>query len=373
MSYPTFQTRRWAPPSKAMYYGVNQVGYGTTGTPDRDDTCAAQLATMGGNCVRIGWDWSATQPTSSLSSIFWSGLDGIVNKALPGTQITFCFFGVPSWANGGLSTIGVPTYMSANDLYCQQAFAAFLGAAAARYKGNGIIFEIGNEQNTNNFWRENDSASATPKWQQFLSWYNLGRASIKAADPTARVIPGGLTAIAAWSGSGASTGLTYLQNLMNAGIVADMISIHPYCLDAGGASHSPFVDNYATGNSWPDVGRIQTLMVNGGSDGNGKPYAKYPIHIGEAGFWSAAAVGGESIKAGYVTKILTDVLNKYGVAGVGMNGAPVMFFHYFELNNATNGTIDTGDQGLWTGTPLAGPNIILASGLAFQSFMASLP
>lgn len=355
-----------------ILYGINQVGYGTAvvNGRTRDNNVIAMAQAMGCTALRIAWDWSALQPTNTTP--FWSGPDGVVAAAgLANIKLTFCIFNSPGWANGGLSSIGIPTYQGPNDASWQAAYATYCGLFATRYAGNGIIYELMNEQNTNGFWRENDDPSITPKYQQYMSLYTPAAAAIKAADPSAKVIMGGLAALNFWSGAGASTGRTYLGNLMSNGFVTDMISIHPYQLTVA-QSHNPSVDVSPNGNSWVDVGRVQSDMVGGGKDANGKPYKRYQLHLGEFGFWSAADVGSEATKATYITKVFTDVHNTYGLGAVGPEGAPVVWATYFALNNGTNGTTDTDDKGLWTGTPLVGPNTILASGTALQSFMASL-
>lgn len=355
-------------PIPAVLYGANQVGYGSTGTPNRDTTAITQLQQMGCTCLRIAWQWSALQPSSSLSSIFWSGPDAVVAAAAgTGIALTFCIYSSPSWANGGLGVNGIPTSGSGTDTSWQAAYAAYLGAFAGRYAGKGIVWEIWDEPNANysgSFWQPNGSTTTAPSATQYLSLYNTARTAIKAADANAIVSTGGVTALTYWSGSSTVTGITWLQSLMTAGVVAEAFGAHPYT--SPGGVYNPATDSYPTGNSYKDIGRLQTAMVSGG-------YGTTPIHIGEFGDYSAATAGGESTKATYVTAALNLVKGTYGAPIVGGSGAGVARVHYFSLNNATNGTSDTTDTGLYTGTPLTGPNTQLGSGAALQTFMTGVP
>jgi hypothetical protein len=367
MNYKALQTTKLIAPLPQTLYGVNQVGYGSSGTPNQDATAAAQILTMGGNTMRIAWQWSALQSTSNPSSIFWSGPDGIVAKyAGTGIQLVFCIFSSPNWATGGSGSAFIPIAGSANDTAWQGYYAAYCGEFATRYAGQGIIYEIWDEPNANysgSFWQPNGSSTTAPSSTQYLSLYSAARTAIKAADPTALVSVGGIADLTYFSGSSTVTGVTWGTQLMQAGIVTDMMSIHPYCLNAGG--QNPAVNYSPTGNSFGDIGAFQTAMVTNG-------YGHTALRLGEWGYWSAATVGSEAIKAGYVTAALNMVNTQFSVKARGFGQAGVTHCQYFALNNPTNGTSDTGDTGLWTGTPAAGPNTILASGTAFQTFITSL-
>lgn len=361
MNYKSLLTNRYFNPCR---YGVNQVGYGTAGTPNRDSNVLSQLQYMGCTTLRIGWQWSDLQPTNTTP--FWSGPDGVLaacKKA--GILPIFAIYSSPSWANGGLSVNGVPTSGSGTDTSWQAAYATYIGLWVTRY-GHQAILEIWNEPNTNysgSFWMENDSPTTLPKFAQYLSLFNAARTAAKAIDPKVVISVAGMAALSEWGDASGTPGITYLQSLMSNNIVADQFSGHAY---TSGGVYDPSVDSYPTGNSFKDIARLQSAMISGG-------YGKMPLRIGEFGDYSAATAGSEAIKAGYVSAAYNLVESTYSVRVVGPGKAGVVSCCYFSLNNSTNGTIDTNDRGLWTGTPLVGPNTILASGTALRTFLTQQP
>lgn len=356
MNYKSLLTNRYFNPCR---YGVNVVGFGTA----RDMSVLSQMQFMGCTTMRFGVDWSQAEPTQG--TIFWSGTDGIVAICKQaGILPIFSIFNFPSWANGGLASNAPPTYNSANDIACQGYYAGFIASAVTRY-GTQCIYELGNEPNTNyvgSFWSENGSSTTLPKWQQYYQYYSQGRAAGRAVNPNAIFSVAGMAALSEWGDASGTPGITYLQSLMGNGIVADQFSGHAY---TSGGVYDPSVDSYPTGNSFKDIARLQAAMISGG-------YGKMPLRIGEFGNYSAATAGSEAIKAGYVTAAYQLVESTYSVRVVGPGAAGVVNVCYFSLNNGTNGTSDTTDTGLWTGTPLVGPNTILASGTALRTFLTGM-
>lgn len=356
MNYKSLLTNRYFNPCR---YGVNMVGFGTA----RDKSVLSQMQFMGCTTMRFGIDWSAAEPIQG--TFFWSGSDGIIAIcAQSGILPIFSFFNSPSWANGGLGISGVPTYLGPNDATWQAFYANRLAAFATRY-GTAAILEVWNEPNTNytgSFWQENGSSVTLPKWQQYLSLFNTAYPAVKAINPKTIVSAAGMAALSFWGDASGTPGINYLQSLMSNGIVADQFSGHAY---TSGGVYNPATDSYPTGNSFKDIARLQAAMISGG-------YGKMPLRIGEFGNYSAATAGSETIKAGYVTAAYQLVESTYSVRVVGPGAAGVVNVCYFSLNNGTNGTSDTTDTGLWTGTPLVGPNTILASGTALKTFLAGM-
>lgn len=359
MNYKSLITNRYFNPCR---YGVNQVGYGTAGTPNRDSNVLSQLQFMGCTTMRIGWQWSDLQPTNTTP--FWSGPDGVLaacKKA--GIVPIFAIYSSPSWANGGLSVNGVPTSGSGTDTTWQAAYATYFASWVTRY-GHQAILEVWNEPNTNysgSFWMENDSTTTLPKFAQYLSLFNGAYTAAKAIDSKVVVSVAGMAALTEWGDAFGTPGVTYLQSLMTNNIIADQFSGHAY---TGSGVYNPATDSFPTGNSFKDIARLQAAMISGG-------YGKMPLRIGEFGNYSAATAGSEAIKAGYVSAAYQLVESTYSVRVVGPGAAGVVSCCYFSLNNSTNGTSDTSDTGLWTGTPLVGPNTILASGTALRTFLTS--
>lgn len=96
----------------------------------------------------------------------------------------------------------------------REAFARFAGAAAARYSGRGIRWEIWNEPNLEKFWHPQPAAA------DYLRLVKATASAVRAADPEAR--------IAAPATSGFPWG--FLEELFAGGLldVIDEVSVHPY-------------------------------------------------------------------------------------------------------------------------------------------------
>lgn len=95
----------------------------------------------------------------------------------------------------------------------RQAFAAFAAAAAKRYAGRGVVWEIWNEPNNANFWRPE------PNVDEYYALVVETVEAIRRADPRAIIVA-------------PATGLdwAYLEALFQRGMLRyiDGVSVHPY-------------------------------------------------------------------------------------------------------------------------------------------------
>jgi hypothetical protein len=103
----------------------------------------------------------------------------------------------------------------------RKAYAAFVGAAAERYKGKNIIWEIWNEPNSPQFWKPEPNA------QDYSALVELAAQAIHEADPSATVVgpSSSLRPLESYFGD-----LEWYQNLFQSGLLkhVDAVSIHPY-------------------------------------------------------------------------------------------------------------------------------------------------
>lgn len=340
-----------------MLYGANQVPYSIA----LSNNAAAELQSIGGKVVRFAVQWDVFNPSNG--TIFWSGPDSVYNAALSrGLKVIFAVVGSPQWVSGSANQMYIPVSGSTLDAAWLAAYNTYFAQVVARYPE--AYFQIWNEQNTNyvgSFWQENGSTVSTPQEAVYRQLFNAAYAAGKAANATARIGIGGLAGLTFWSGGGAIVGVDYLDALMTDGAFTrpDFVAIHPYT--GGSATADPTVDNYPTGNSFKDIGRIQTQMVTRG-------WGNVPLWVTEFGNYSAAAVGGEAAKATYMTNALNLIHTTYGSNVVAAGHAGVQLVVYYLLNNSSNGSSDTSDTGLFSGTPLGGPNTLLQSGTSFLNF-----
>ena len=96
----------------------------------------------------------------------------------------------------------------------REAFAAFAEAAAERYAGRGILWEIWNEPNLKHFWDQQ------PSVDDYCKLVQLAGPRIKKADPNALVVAGATSQIP----------FEWLEGCFKRGLLEwiDVLSVHPY-------------------------------------------------------------------------------------------------------------------------------------------------
>ena len=226
-------------------------GHRLVGLSDQDLGAALDEAVDGGaRGVRADLPWGAIQPDAR-NQYRWSRFDRVVAAAnernltlLPILAYT------PPWARpaGCTSDKCAPAD--------PRAFAAFAAAAAARYAPSGIhTWEIWNEPNMSVFWKPaTDPAGYT----------TLLRATSRAlrhADPSARMILGGLAAVHSQGGNISPT--DFLSAVSNRGgnRLVEAIGYHPYTY--------PYLasDRTAWRTPWERIGDLENVLSANGTPG----------------------------------------------------------------------------------------------------------
>jgi hypothetical protein len=163
-----------------------------------------QLAAMqagGLQVIRADARWWSVEPNSPRGDTHaydWSSTDAIVQAlAENGLRWYPVLDGAPFWA---AQATGDQSPAAAHEA----DFAAFAGALAARYGSQGtfwsahpslsarpvVDYEIYNEENSSVFWPSQADAP-----ERYADLYRLARQAIRAADPQARVVIGGLALV----------------------------------------------------------------------------------------------------------------------------------------------------------------------------------
>jgi hypothetical protein len=134
-----------------------------------------------------------------------------------GLNVLFSLVAAPGWARTDDTGTGPP------DDY--QHFYDFVGDMAARYRGRGHAYEIWNEQNLRREW-EGAPLSAADYVEMLSGAYD----AIKAADPEAIVVSGGLGPNGIYDPDVAIDDRIYLEQMYQAGLadVCDAVGAHPY-------------------------------------------------------------------------------------------------------------------------------------------------
>jgi hypothetical protein len=202
-----------APAAGAAELGfVTDLTWGTSDT-DKERTYQA-LDDLGARWVRVTANWAEIERSQgAYNSWSLNQLDVAVQRNLAaGRDVVVDVYAAPQWASG--STYQDTPPRNADD------FARFAGFLAARYRGQGVRgYEIWNEQNISRFWGQR-----TPSASAYVNLLRAASAAVRAADPQAKVVFGGL-----------STGdADYVRAAYAAGArgLFDVMAVHPYTCDA---------------------------------------------------------------------------------------------------------------------------------------------
>jgi LysM repeat protein len=172
---------------------------------------------MGFNWIKHQIVWKDLE--TSKGNINWGDIDALVNSCHDaGLNVLLSVVKAPAWARGSLADLTVDG-PPANP----QDLADFMGAMAERYRGKVQAYEVWNEQNLHYEWG-NEALDANRYVQLLAAAYQ----AIKAKDPNAIVVSGGLTPCGD-NPPIAVDDLTYLERMYQAGLknYCDAVGVHP--------------------------------------------------------------------------------------------------------------------------------------------------
>ncbi len=156
--------------------------------------------------IRMDLTWSSVEKARGVYDFEKSGYDALTKGC----------------ADRGINILYILDY--SNKLYEEdrsvrtaegrKAFAAFAEAAATRYAGKGILWEIWNEPNLKQFW------NPQPSVEDYYRLVEETAPRIKAADPGGQVVAGATSQIP----------MSWLEDCFKAGLLKwiDVLSVHPY-------------------------------------------------------------------------------------------------------------------------------------------------
>lgn len=235
------------------------------------------IGSLGVGWLRVDFAWDGVERTQG-GGYDWSHLDRLVAAAnARGIRILPILLAPPSWARE-------PSCEETQ--LCAPAdpemFARFAAAAARRYAPRGIHhWEIWNEPNMGRYWGVQGNVAG------YAALLKTASAAIKAEDPNAVIITGGL-APAATGNTDVST-LDFIDGLYAAGVAGsfDAVGIHPYTY--------PTPVNYDEDwNAWMHMGTtrrsVRSIMVSHGDGGKKIWLTEYGAPTGGPG--TRATIGG---------------------------------------------------------------------------------
>ncbi|NPV66759.1 MAG: LysM peptidoglycan-binding domain-containing protein [Anaerolineae bacterium] len=199
-------------PNVAFAYGI-QVHL-----PNQNQAAvAARVTELGMTWVKQQIEWKVYEPNQG--QINWAALDEMVNTLESiNVKILFSVVKAPAWARDSTQEDGPPANF--------QTYANFVGALAERYRGRVDAYEIWNEQNLRREW---NSSSHPISAAQYVELLRLAYNAIKAKDPAAIVVAGGLAPTGFNDGINAIDDRVYLRAMYANGVAnySDALGAHP--------------------------------------------------------------------------------------------------------------------------------------------------
>lgn len=252
------------------------------------DRSVSLMQAAGVKTIRANINWSSVEPTAkgTLDAWWLNEIDYAVSKAqAAGIEVLMPIAdGVPYWASADPARYADGSGNHWNKNYkprSMQDYADFVSAIVKRYAPKGVhAYEVWNEPNYSRFWPSGVSAS------DYVTMLKAAYPAIKAADPSAVVITGGLS----------RNDYTFLQQMYSAGArnYFDAVAVHPYThkTDPTVCSSVTNMDQFCS------IGQVRTVMVNNGDSAKN-------IWLTEFG-WSTASSAtdgvSETVQADYLTK-----------------------------------------------------------------------
>lgn len=180
-------------------------------------TLTDEIASLGVSWVKQQVLWKDFEPVKG--EIDFNTLDNIVNTLHDkNLNILLTVSAAPSWGRSSTDENGPPDNFA--------DYATFVGALAARYAGKVQAYEIWNEPNLRREW---NSSVHTINPAVYMELLRAAYAAIKAADPAAVVVSGGLAPTGFNDGVNAISDRVFLDSLYANGLadVSDAVGAHP--------------------------------------------------------------------------------------------------------------------------------------------------
>ncbi len=271
----------------------------------RNDALNKSIAMLGktGTTVMAREDaiWSTTQPTEG-GAYDWTEIDHTVKLCSDaGVEAWLILAHPPAWATapGGGATSGWPcppysNLLTAGSNNALTAYAAFCGAAAARYAAGGTFwstyvgtpipvryFEVWNEEYTTLTAKIWNGSSAVQQYSDPVKYAAIYNAAATQIHLTAGAKAAASLCYNTWNSS--PVGAAYLQPfLTNVTQPVEVASVHPYPEGQVYASYNP---SY-TPDRWKKFSQVADTRFLLNTNG----YTTTQVWITELGWWTGAVI-----------------------------------------------------------------------------------
>jgi hypothetical protein len=258
-----------AVPAGGAETGLNVAGF--FGTPAQNAQLESLVAELHPGWVRVFVNWNQVEPAPNSYNAGQLSDYHAFFAALPaGTKVDVDVVGTPGWANSDQSTQTPPS----ND----QWFGSFMNYIANAFGSSVAAYEIWNEEDSTAWW----TGSPT----QYVDLLKAAYPAVKAANPAATVILGGLGA----------NNYPFLQQLYAAGAHGSFDAVGVHTDDACSLS-SPYAFAFNPGtqeiNRWSFLGftTVHDVMAANGD-------AALPIYMTEFGWSTTSSTCSSGTSAG---------------------------------------------------------------------------
>ncbi len=207
------------PARSAVYYDPGEFGYGMNlAHPDN----SGHVGQLGFGWVKYQLQWKVSEPSKGsydwADSTPWDSYAGnYVRDTAPGLKIVLRVDSPPGWANGNGGDQRPP-----ND---PRDYGDFLQALATFLRGKVAAYEIWNEPNIAFEW-----GGRSPNPAEYVALLREAYRGVKAGDPNALVITGGLASTGGDGGITAMNDVDFINGMYYAGAKPyfDVLGSHPY-------------------------------------------------------------------------------------------------------------------------------------------------
>jgi hypothetical protein len=269
-----------------------------------------QISTLGATYLRFDINFgqigqtgsSAAPPVDSVASNWnWAPTDAVVSAATAkGISVLGILNYTPNWLR---SNTGNPADYPGGYTNGLNYFTQFCQIAVTRYAAMGVhMYEIWNEPNQS-------GGMTVPSAANFTTLVQACYPVIKASDPQAIVISGGLAPVGVSSG-GNYTALDFLTSMYSAGVHGyfDLLGHHPYSQgDMPGASTS-------TQDAWAQMSlstpNLRSIMTSNGDS------VKQIIATETGAFTAGSGAFTQSQQATYISDLFTVGTTYSWLAGI---------------------------------------------------------
>jgi hypothetical protein len=260
-----------APPASAAEAGVVVPGPTTL----RTDVISA----LGVHWVRMFVTWPDIEPSRGVYAANWiASYEQAFHSLAPGTKVILDVVNTPRWETGSSNEHTAPAKPA--------EYAAFVAYLAQRWAGRVSAYEIWNEEDESRWWAGGANPAA------YTELLKATYPAVKAADPKALVVLGGLT----------GNDYSFVEGVYQAGGKGffDVVGVHT---DTACDVLSPYVflrgtDNRMIPDSFLAYREVHATMLANGDE--------KPIWMTEASWRTTGAVCSEGHWAGQKQEGVTD-------------------------------------------------------------------